>query len=331
MLNDNFKMRKVLFLLLSARLFSSCGTVKKELPELYWPLPPLTPKIKFVNVYATDKDVKKTSAFLEFLAGEEAVGVFKPHGVASDKDGRIYVTDTVLRKVFIFDTVGSKFKSIGDDPRAKLQTPAGIAINDRDGIIYVSDTGLDKVIAVLYFGSVPAMENPSGLAVDLERNRLYIVETKGHRLRVFDLSGKELFAIGSRGPVPGMFNFPMDVAIDSKGNIYVLDSGNFRVQVFTPDEQFIRSFGSIGSYPGQFSRPRGIAIDSDDNVYVTDAAFSNFQIFNNEGELLMFVGGFGYDLGKFDLPADIFIDKRDYIYIVDQLNRRVQVFQYLKE
>ena len=72
-------------------------------------------------------------------------------------------------------------------------------------------------------------------------------------------------------------------------------------------------------------------MDSEGHIYVVDAAFNNFQIFDEEGKLLLWVGNPGSRPGEFYLPSGMYIDREDRIYVTDTFNRRVQVFQYLKE
>ena len=72
-------------------------------------------------------------------------------------------------------------------------------------------------------------------------------------------------------------------------------------------------------------------MDSDGNIYLVDAAFNNFQIFNDDGQLLLWVGNTGVSPGEFYLPSGLYVDKSDKIYISDTFNRRIQVFQYLKQ
>ena len=55
------------------------------------------------------------------------------------------------------------------------------------------------------------------------------------------------------------------------------------------------------------------------------------QIFEKSGQLLMALGQEGHGPGEFYLPSGITIDSRDRIWIADTYNRRVQVFQYLRE
>jgi len=43
--------------------------------------------------------------------------------------------------------------------------------------------------------------------------------------------------IGQPGSLPGEFNNPWSLALDSKGNLYVADSKNHRIQKFIRREQ----------------------------------------------------------------------------------------------
>lgn len=54
-------------------------------------------------------------------------------------------------------------------------------------------------------------------------------------------------------------------------------------------------------------------------------------MFDGAGQLLMSFGNPGNAYGEFWLPSGIFIDSRDRIYVSDSYNKRVQIFQYLKE
>lgn len=74
-----------------------------------------------------------------------------------------------------------------------------------------------------------------------------------------------------------------------------------------------------------------MAVDSDGHVYVLDSRFENVQVFDHVGALLMAFGGEGDGPGEFALPSGITIDQGDRIWIADTYNRRVQVFQYLRE
>jgi DNA-binding beta-propeller fold protein YncE len=324
-----FRMAMLVFL----AALMSCATKlpPEEIPELYWPLPPQRPRVKFVDYIIGSLDVtgSRRGEVKRALFGEEGeVGFIKPVFIASGK-GVVYVTD--LTGVLALDFKGNKFNLIG---RGKFINPTGVAVSERD-ILFVADSAHKKIFRLdLKAGNIESISeekfgNPGGLAVDDVNGRLIAVDVKKHLVNVYTLDGEFLFSFGSRGVEEGEFNFPYDAVTDSEGNIYVVDSGNFRVQKFDKDGNFLMAFGSVGTLPGQFARPKGIALDSDENIYVVDGAFSNFQIFDKEGRSLLAVGSVGIEPGQFVLPIGITINEQDEVFVVDQLNKRLQKFQYI--
>jgi DNA-binding beta-propeller fold protein YncE len=299
--------KKIAFILLVSFVsgfFACAPTVKKENYDIVWPLPPEKPRIKFVDIIRSNKDVEKSERKIsDFLLGAENVQAFlKPHSVYA-RAGKIYVSD--IGRVWIFDTINQKVFFIGDRPGVgKLKVPIGIAVTG-DGRIFISDPPLQKVFVyestgkfITVLGKKGDFHNPSGLALDEERRRIYVVSTKNHSVSVYSLDNYQyLMTIGTRGPGDGEFNFPTNVTVDSEGNILVVDTGNWRVQKFDPEGNFIMKFGGMGDLSGQFVRPKGIAVDSEDHIYVVDAAFGNVQIFDSEGRLLLWFGAGGMGPG----------------------------------
>ncbi len=324
------------FLLLSFVLFLGGCAASVQRTELFWPPPPEKPRIEFVEILR-DGNYFGTSFFKSFLAAflgqSRRDRLFKPYGVAVDSMGRVYVTDTGLGQVFVFDKVEKKVRMIGDAGEGKLSLPTGITIGD--SMVFVSDSRLKRVFGYdlqgnlkMAIGAKDEFVSPSGLAYDEGTKRLYVVDTGKHEVRVYDRSGKFLFSFGKRGGGDGEFNYPTNIFVRD-GKVYVMDTMNFRVQIFDLNGKFLYKFGSLGDRPGYFSRPKGIAVDSQNHIYVVDAAFDNFQIFDDKGQILLFIGTAGSGPGEFDLPAGIFIDQHDFIYVVDQLNSRVEVFRFL--
>jgi DNA-binding beta-propeller fold protein YncE len=309
--------------------------------ELVWPLPPDNPRIRFVRSYTGAADFqRKKGKWRRLLVGpetERGLELKKPYGVTTDSAGRVYVTDTGLGAVVIFDDTAREARLLGHDGPIRLITPIGVAV-DGDGRVFVSDADLDQVLRFdgeerveLALGRAEGLENPTGIAVDRERGRLYVVDSHLHKIFVYSTEGAAIATWGSRGSSTGQFNFPTNVAVDAAGNVYVVDTGNFRVQVLDREGRPLREFGEAGDAFGNFTRPKGIALDSEGHVYVVDAAFNNFQLFDQEGQLLLFVGSYGRAAGQFWLPAGIHIDKTDRVFVVDQINKRVQAFQYISD
>ncbi|MDP2209551.1 MAG: 6-bladed beta-propeller [Bacteroidota bacterium] len=329
--------RGLKYLLFTSLFLIGCGTTKETIPEYIWPSPPEQPRFKLVNIIKGEDyfTKSKSDALLSILAGESKENALvRPFGVTADATGTIYVTDTSLKNVVIFDNQIKKMRSIGDKGQQKLHTPIGVIVTPENNII-VSDSFLKRIFVfdtdgnvIRTFGSENQFGSPTGIAYEPKLRRLYIVDTNKHYVIVIDDEGNQLFTFGERGGEDGQFNFPTNITIAYE-KIYIIDTFNGRIQIFDLDGKFLSKFGQLGNTPGHFARPKGIAIDSDKNIYVTDAAFDNFQIFNEKGETLMFIGNSGIGAGEFHLPAGIFIDQNNLLYVVDQLNARIQIFKYI--
>ncbi len=223
----------------------------------------------------------------------------KPAGLAVDKDMFIYVADSKLRKVLVFDNLGLYVGSIGNPE--DLERPTGVCVSPKKDKAYVVDRSFN--------------------------------ESSKHHLLIYSLGSTQPKVVGSRGSEPGQFNVPLQCAVAPDGTVYVLDSGNFRIQALDPDGKYLFGWGQAGKEFGHFARPRGIAVDDDGLVYVSDASFNNFQIFNPKGELLMAVGEGGMEShpGVYSMLNGVAVDEKGYVYVGDQGYNKVEVFKHLSE
>ncbi len=121
----------------------------------------------------------------------------KPSGLAVDKEGNLYVADTLNNRIEIFDADGnfiSTFGKAGDGP-GHFARPKGVAI-DSDGHIWVVDGMLDKV-------------------------------------QVFSHDGQQLMiSFGGRGLLPGQFQGLVSITIDDKDRVFTSEIFPGRVQGF---------------------------------------------------------------------------------------------------
>ena len=324
--------------------FQACATkVVQEKPTIVFPSYPQEPKILYLDTYrggTTESTVSALDVFLgETKNNSKATTIVKPYGVAI-LDGKLYVADTGTDVVFKIDEKSRELQYFGAGVAGRLASPVGIAI-DANKTIYVSDSRQRTVQGYdtdgnykFVLGGRLEFVHPTGIAIDKKQHRLYVVDTKAHMFKAYDLNTKKLlYTVGKRGVGDGEFNYPTNIAVDQRnGKIVVVDTQNFRVQMFDKDGKFISRFGNIGDKPGTFARPKGVGIDSEGNIYVADSAFNNVQIFDETGtKLLMYFGGGGYTATRFRLITGVYIDETDKIIIADGFSGRVQTFQYISE
>jgi peptidylamidoglycolate lyase len=123
-----------------------------------------------------------------------------PHGIALDRQGRVYVADRTNSRVQVFDGNG---KFLAEWKGAEIGRPWDVAVG-ADGFVYIMDGG-DM--------------NPK----PPDRGRVVIL----------DMKGKKVGQFGSFGSYDGQFYWGHAVAVASNGDVYVTDVNvGMRVQKF---------------------------------------------------------------------------------------------------
>jgi sugar lactone lactonase YvrE len=218
-------------------------------------------------------------------------------GLAIDDADRIFVSDSVARRVMVFSQEFKPEASISEG----LANPGGIAIDNENRFLYVADSDNDQVM-------------------------VYDADSPYKLLRRIGTAGKKHSLTD-----PGNFAMPTNVAVDGDGNLYVTDTLNSRIQIFDADGNFLKTFGKAGDGAGSFARPKGLAVDADGHIWVADAVQNRVQVFNQEGQLLMWMGGTGIYPGQFRTLAGLAIDKNNRVFTSEQYPGRVQYFRYVTE
>jgi DNA-binding beta-propeller fold protein YncE len=254
------------------------------------------------NIYAADQAVDAVFIIdpdgkVDFIRNGKEARFGLLNGLAMDDDDRLFVSDSQLHHVLVFNPQHEQVAVVGSEE----------------------------------------LVDPGGMAIDTENRLLYVVDTGSDQVKVFDADNfKLLRSIGTAGKKhtltdPGMFSLPTHVALDGDGNVFVTDTLNNRVEVFDADGQFITEFGKAGDGPGFFARPKGIAVDCDGHVWVVDQAQSRVQVFDKDGRLLSYFGEQGSYPGQFNAPYGITIDKKNRVLVSEQFPGRVQAFQYITD
>jgi len=159
------------------------------------------------NLYVTD--LSGTQRVLKFdptgklvltLGADE--GLLFPNGVAVDKNGRVYVTDSNNGRLLVFEPDGEIVGKIGRGAGSgNLGLPRGIAA-DNSGRVFVVDSSGQGVL--VYATLEDGQQQPEHLGF-----------------------------FGGHGVADGQFAFPMGIAVDGRGRVYVADTANDRIQVWS--------------------------------------------------------------------------------------------------
>jgi DNA-binding beta-propeller fold protein YncE len=150
-----------------------------------------------------------------------------PHGLAVDRDGRVFVADRENSRIQIFAPSGEFLGQWTDVAR-----PTEVYI-DSEGAVFVSELGWR---AALFPWHVPPSPAPGG------------------RLSIFDRDGRLQARWGGGGDptAPGDFFAPHDVWADRAGDLYVSEvllTGGFARDLYARDGHFLQKFVRVRS-PG---------------------------------------------------------------------------------
>jgi len=261
----------------------------------------------------------------------------RPHGLAVDSGGYVYVADTYNHRIQKLTSDGqfvTKWGSYGSGD-GQFDSPTAIAI-DNSGNVYIVDGGNARIQKFTSNGEFIAkwgsygsgdgqFDSPTAIAIDSSGN-VYVADTYNHRIQKLTSDGQFVTKWGSSGSGDGQFSWPNGVAVDSSGNVYVADTGNCRIQKFTSNGQFVTKWGSLGNGNDQLSSPCGIAVDSSGYVYVVDSENQRVQKFTTNGQFVSKWGSSGSGDGQFNCALGITVDGSDNVYVTDICDNRIQKF-----
>jgi DNA-binding beta-propeller fold protein YncE len=296
--------------------------------------------------------------FLFAFNGTGADRLQSPVGIAV-ANKRVYVADSVLHAIYVYNEDGKQLSKFGT---TQTVDPIYLAANPRDGDIYVSDRRRREILrftpAGQYLGvfdpHLPKNQLPK-IAQDTTQKAewapvaltfasdgsMYVTEVlNGHRLLIFDPTGKFKQSIGNAGQVtdttkePGLFMFPNGVLV-AGNEIYVSDSNNRRVQVFGRDgtfKRFIQTGGLPRGITALLPFPSDPPTPTPVRVAVVDTLAHFVTIWNGTtGDSIVTFGEQGQSDGQFNYPDDIARGDNNKLFITDTDNGRVQVWGWPAE
>ncbi len=274
----------------------------------------------------------------------EIDGLEDPSAAAIASDGTIWIAEAaaerVPARVRAFDAKGvQKFELLAPpfEPDYFVD-PRGVAVAS-NGEVFVGDAGANCVRVFdaqrkpsHAFGKVGTelgeFNTPRGICVD--DKRLYVADSRNHRVQFLDRASGKWSSIGSRGSGDGQFLTPLDVAVDGSGNLFVADSDNSRIEKFDAQGKFLKSWGDFGPFPGQFAMPSGLDF-ADGRLYVDDRENHRVQVFDGDGKLLYEWAVHALrpheGQGKLHYPDDVAVSKDGkFALICEGFENRAQAF-----
>ncbi|MCK4766407.1 MAG: NHL repeat-containing protein [Candidatus Aminicenantes bacterium] len=239
-----------------------------------------------------------------------------PVRIAFDPDKNLVVSDSRQKKVFVLD-------------RDTLEITRGFPVDGRplavgcvSNRIIVGNETRNRVEVykgngrLLYYFDTP-VQRPMDMAVDINRNCIFVVDGGQKAVIVFDLQGNLLLTIPGAPPDTGILTNPTAIAIDSvRKRVYVSDYGDQanriypRIQIFRYSGRHVSTIaGKIGMFGSRFSRPQGLAVTGKGQVLMLDCFSAEIMMFDEaSGALLKTFGEYGTAPGQMRLPLDMVYD-----------------------
>lgn len=250
-----------------------------------------------------------------------------PTAVAVDRDGNLYIADTMNHRVRMVDSASGIISTLAGIGQARFSGDGGPA----------NQAGLNE---------------PAALAVDNE-GRLYIADQSNHRVRVVDLKTGVIHTIAGTGmatydgdgrhAVDAGLAGPSGLAL-ADNHLYIADTFNGRVRCVDLSTGLITTVagdGGVYRYESpsdsspSLSRPTGIALDQEGHLYLTDSDNHLIRQWDRASGMAFCVAGQGIPAYSGDdgaareaslcYPFGIVADRDGTLLVADTFNHRIRV------
>ena len=159
-------------------------------------------------------------------------------------------------------------------PTGEFQYPYDVAVCPVTGHVVVADPINQRVqvldaefkhIFNIKDGSGRNLNWPGRVAVN-KSGEIIVSDPDANTVSIYSQTGSN-----SR-QLPGPWNNPYGIAVDSDDTIYVCDCGSYTVKVVDKTGQIIRTFGGRGDQPGQFQDEPWFITVYKESIVVSDKA-----------------------------------------------------------
>jgi hypothetical protein len=212
------------------------------------------------------------------IQGGENRRLQAPWGIAVDGAHNIYVTDTELGMILVYDRNGRFQRYIGkrdDGEGGYFDRPSGIAIDPKSGRIFLLDT---------------------------TRHMLVVLDRDGNIVRRFGRPDLDLIALRTRDggeSAKGNLQFPADIVVRG-GEVFVL--GSSKITILDLEGRLRKE---VAVMAGSYTAPGGLAVDNFGNIFVSDPFCGAIHAYDHDGIPLYSFGRLGSKHGEFYFPRGL--------------------------
>lgn len=220
-----------------------------------------------------------------FLKGNVSFGrLKKPINLTLDREGNLYVADTLRKEVVKYDAEGNYSRSYGKELDMK---PVDMVVDDNllyaldisGAQIHVIDLRSGQLLRTIGKGTggTDGLNIPTNMTMD-KNGFLYVTNIGNGNVIKLDKDGHVIKVFGKMGDGFGEFSRPKGIAVDEEGNFYVVDAGHQNVQIFNESGRLLMFFGDPPLPPdsGAMNLPASIAVTTDNLEYFQKLAAPGF-------------------------------------------------------
>lgn len=309
-----------------------------------------------------------TGLLLALTAGNSQVHtvteVLQPFGVEIGPQGALYITEIDGHRVLRFDFDKKNLETVASEG---LNEPYEVRFDGDGNLFFVEmrgqvirrvDAATKEVTLVAGTPGVrgfggdggPALKaqlaNPHSIAIDKEKNHLYVADISNHRIRRVDLATGVIETVAGNGeavlPQDGQIATgrpmiePRALYIEGRNLWIALRRGHsvWRMNLDTRKLEHIAGTGEQG-YSGDggpalqatMDGPKGIAVGPDGRIYVVDTENHAIRVINRTTGRIDTLAGGDPNNQIFARPHGICVAPNGVVYVGDTNNNRVKAIR----